>query len=328
VVPSGQILHLSDFAMARREDGRIALEAPGAWARVVVHDPSLLAVLGALASGCVLDACCRAVPEHSANAVGKLLQLFDWCNLLAHSENAGVFAPHERLMHTRTRLGYHRKPIGKTGQNPVQAETSQPSLEMVALPRLGNEEMPLDTVLRMRRSIRTHGAAPMRKEQLSRFLLRVLAEENGRRSYPSGGGCYPLNGYLAIRLCQDVSAGLYRYLPEKHMLSKVAEDGPGLNQLMKDTAVAAATTEPPQMLLILSADFTRITPAYGDLSYSLVLKEAGAIMQSAALAAAAGGLAACPLGTGNSLLFSRLAGLDPTRETSVAEVMLGAQSQV
>ena len=42
------------------------------------------------------------------------------------------------------------------------------------------------------------------------------------------------------------------------------------------------------------------------------------------MAAAAMGLAACPLGCGNSLEFSRLAGTDPLAETSFGEMILGS----
>ena len=45
------------------------------------------------------------------------------------------------------------------------------------------------------------------------------------------------------------------------------------------------------------------------------------------LAAAAMGLAACPLGCGNSLLFAELAGVDPLVESSVGELMLGSLAE-
>jgi hypothetical protein len=66
---------------------------------------------------------------------------------------------------------------------------------------------------------------------------------------------------------------------------------------------------------------------YGDLSYSLILKEVGAVFQMAMMAAAAMGLGACPLGCGNSLLFARLARTSPAGEVSVGELMLGRPAE-
>jgi SagB-type dehydrogenase family enzyme len=321
--PPKGLLRLSPAAFARADGGAITLETPGAWASVVLHDPALLPILGALAEGATVDACRASLHAQDAATVAALVQLFDWCDLLAE-EATPAFAPHERLMHVRTRLGYGRQPIGKIGTASPPPTVARPALATIRLPDPGAAEAPsLDTVLRARRSRRTHGPVGMDRVRLSRFLSRTLRDRDGRRPYPSGGACYAVNAYLAIRLCQDVPPGLYAYRPDTHVLDKVAEDGSGLNRLLADAATAAASPNLPQMLLILSADMARVQPVYGGLSYSLVLKETGAILQTAMLAAAADGLAACPLGTGNTRLFSWLAGLDPQIETSVGEVMLG-----
>jgi SagB-type dehydrogenase family enzyme len=66
---------------------------------------------------------------------------------------------------------------------------------------------------------------------------------------------------------------------------------------------------------------------YPDVAYSLILKEVGAVFQAAMLAASVMGLAACPLGCGNSLLFAELTGVDPLIESSVGEMMLGSLAE-
>lgn len=71
----------------------------------------------------------------------------------------------------------------------------------------------------------------------------------------------------------------------------------------------------------------RTLPVYGELSYRLILKEAGAVFHAAAMAAAVMELGVCPLGCGDSRLFSGLAGTDPRIETSVGEFMLGTIAQ-
>ena len=75
---------------------------------------------------------------------------------------------------------------------------------------------------------------------------------------------------------------------------------------------------------MLAAQYGRTQQLYGDLSYSLILKEVGAVFQAAMMAAAAMGLGTCPLGCGNFLLFSELIDMNPLIETSVGELMLGS----
>jgi oxazoline/thiazoline dehydrogenase len=75
---------------------------------------------------------------------------------------------------------------------------------------------------------------------------------------------------------------------------------------------------------VLAARYGHTQRVYGDLSYSLILKEVRAAFQAAMMAAATMGLSTCPLGYGNSLPFSELAGVNPLTETSVGELMVGS----
>jgi SagB-type dehydrogenase family enzyme len=110
-------------------------------------------------------------------------------------------------------------------------------------------------------------------------------------------------------------------------LIPASDAGPRLDRLLDDAAAAAGVDERPQVLVVLAARYARTQRIYGDLSYSLILKETGAVLHAAALSAAVMGLGACPLGCGNSLLFSELAGTDPRVETSVGEFMLGTPAK-
>lgn len=104
----------------------------------------------------------------------------------------------------------------------------------------------------------------------------------------------------------------------------VAENDKRNKRLLSNAAGRAGVKSPPQVLVVLAAQFDQMHHAYGDLSYSLILKEVGAVLQMAMLSGSAMGLATCPLGSGNSPLFSELAGIDPLCVTSVGELMLGS----
>jgi SagB-type dehydrogenase family enzyme len=80
----------------------------------------------------------------------------------------------------------------------------------------------------------------------------------------------------------------------------------------------------PQVLIVLTARFARIMWKYQAMAYAAILKHVGVVYQTMYLVATAMGLAPCALGSGNSDLFAKAAGLDYYAETSVGEFMLGS----
>ncbi|WP_247455861.1 SagB family peptide dehydrogenase [Bradyrhizobium sp. 166] len=255
------------------------------------------------------------------------------CGLLERSEQ-DAWSGHDLFFHTRTRRGYARTLLGKStleGQSDHQFRTTAIAnderrlvLEPPILSSLFATDPPYAAVSARRQSVRRQGSTALTSGQLSEFLFRTLCEQGGRRPYPSGGASYPLQTYLAVNRCRGVAPGLYAYDATAHELIAVGGPGLGLERLLADAAGTANVDESPQILLVLTADYRRMRLLYEDLSYSLILKEVGAVFQVAMMAAAAMGLGTCPLGCGDSLLFSELIGVDPTIETSVGELMLGS----
>jgi SagB-type dehydrogenase family enzyme len=325
-------LRLSPRALARLEGKVVSLEAPGSWARIAIHDRNLLPLLHDLAVGrSAAEMACAAV-GHCKQTILAVLALMNWCGLLDTTEEG--WSGHDLLFHARTRRGYARVSLGKTDPGGEMAVQSAPrttadgrrrlALERPDLSRLLAEDPPYALVSERRQSLRRQGSVALTSEQLSEFLFRTLHERGGRRPYPSGGACYPLRAYLAVHSCRGVAPGLYAYDTAGHELIAVGGPGPGLDRLLADAAGAASIDQPPQILLVLAARYWRTRRLYGDLSYNLILKEVGAVFQAAMMAAAAMGLGTCPLGCGDSLLFSELTGVNPLTETSVGELMLGS----
>jgi SagB-type dehydrogenase family enzyme len=266
-----------------------------------------------------------------------VLALMDRCGLLDRG-NAHGWARHDLLFHARTRAGYARGLRGKIAVAGDDGAPPQPNdpfhganripLEQPDRERMLAEEPPHALVAERRRSIRQQGSAPLTAAQLSEFLFRTLHEREGRRPYPSGGGSYPLRTYVAVHRCRGVAPGFYAYDAIRHELIAVSEPGAALDRLLADAAGAAAVDAVPQILVVLAVQYAHIQRMYPDIGYGLILKEAGAVFQAAMLAAAAMGLATCPLGCGNALLFSELSGVDPLIESSVGELMLGSRDDI
>jgi SagB-type dehydrogenase family enzyme len=199
-------------------------------------------------------------------------------------------------------------------------------------------------VLESRRSLRTYAESPISAAQLGEFLFRVARVRGSReveletplglrtvefcsRPYPSGGALYELDFHVAVGRCDGLERGLYRYDPRGHRLALVPGPAAELAQLLHDAAASAGIDrESPQVLVILTARFQRLSWKYASIAYALILKHVGVVYQTMYLAATAMGLAPCALGGGDSDLFARAAGLDYYAETSVGEFLLGSRA--
>jgi SagB-type dehydrogenase family enzyme len=326
-------LRLSPAAIGRAEGEGISIEVPGAWAKMIVHDRALLPLLHDLTVARTAIEMRDRICGYG-EAIPAVLALMSWCELLDCTSRS-AWSDHDLLFHTRTRAGYTRGLVGKiprekqtvdpTEPRPITDGTRRTVLKPPDLDRLLAEDPPYALISERRQSIRRQAAVPIASDELSEFLFRTFHQRQGRRPYPSGGSCYPLTSYLAVGRCRGLMPGLYAYDPRRHELATIREPGPGLDRLLDEAAGAADVGRPPQILLVLAAQYFRMRRAYPDLSYSLILKEVGAIFQVAMMAAAVMGLAVCPLGCGNSLLFSQLAGTNPLSEPSVGELMLGSR---
>ena len=253
-----------------------------------------------------------------------------WCGLLAGPARVD-WAPQDLLLHSRTRRGFGLAPVGKLSATPI-APVALPGGPRTALqPGAADDlKMAFSGVLARRQSLREHGAAGLPLQALGQFLWHTLAaqtvEGRLRRPYPSGGGCYALQAFLVVDRCAGLDAGLYAYDALSHQLILVRSHSTAQSALMRDAAHSVQSPTDAQVLLVLCADYARMRSAYGDLGYSLLLKEAGAVMQTAQLVATALGLACCPLGTGDALHFAAAAGADLWTLPAVGELLLGTST--
>ena len=311
----------------------VHLEVPGCWARLLVEERSAMPWLHDLAASGHRPAGGDAhleggKPEPRREESGHLalVTLLAWIGCLREPGGArDRWSSPELLFHSASRRGFARRRLGKVvAQRPAGARISVATDEVVRLPPPAvSIERPFSAVLAARRSVRTYGAAPLELPRLGDLLYHAFGERGGRRPYPSGGGCYPLTAYLAVARCGGLEPGLFAYHDSHHVLSRCRCSARDLEALITGAARAAGQPTEAHLVLVLSAHFETAQAAYAQLAYSLILKEVGAVFQTVALVAAALDIASCPLGTGDSRLFSRLIGSDPRVESSVGEMLLG-----
>ncbi len=260
---------------------------------------------------------------------------------------------HDLLFHARSRKGRSDAPFGATFRmlgrlEPPPAIKPAQGIEPIALFRpdldqLARADPPLTVALERRQSVRTYMDRPITARQLGEFLYRVARVKDERtldvatpqgvvpmsfapRPYPSGGGLYELEFYAVVRACEGLGPGLYHYRAGDHALGRLAPGTQETAQLLDDAAASAGMPAAHvQVLIILTARFSRLMWKYESISYALILKHVGVVYQTMYLVATAMKLAPCALGGGDADLFARAAGTDYYEETSVGEFLLGSR---
>jgi SagB-type dehydrogenase family enzyme len=350
VTRSPESPRLSRFAFVRRDGLQIILESPTAAAQVVLHDWRAMLIVWTLAAPVDTAQTARCgVRTEVRRAVIDLLWSTGFLTVLDHEgsgkdERASLssWEFHDLLFHSRTRLGRNRSPYGvraaTTRKTPVRVSMKErdpePRLPLprANLVRLRRADWTLTRALENRRSARLHGAAPITRRELGEFLYRSAAARTSagggrnRRVYPGGGAVYPLELYLVVRRCRGLTAGFYRYDSRDHDLLHVSDLTDDVRALLGGAAQAARAAA-PQVLVVIAARFPLMSRKYASISYALILKEAGTLLQTMCLVATAMGLAACAIGGGDADVFARAARRDYYEEGSVAELILGRRSR-
>jgi SagB-type dehydrogenase family enzyme len=353
---------LSRFAYLRREGRTLVLESPLAHARLILDDPRVVGLVGALAEPGSPSELIGRVPDLPPDAIPLLLGVLVTAGMIQAIRPGGADAAdeppalqtwefHDLLFHSRIRQGRSDSPYGATYRmvgrlDPPPTLKPERTGEGLELYRpadpLGAAEPRLAEVVGRRRSIREYSARPITDRQLGEFLFRVARVTGEQevdldtprgvvrmgfagRPYPAGGGLYELEVYAAVQSCDGFAAGLYHYDPRHHRLGPVCGKTIEFGRLVADAAASAGIpAESVQVVLILSSRFQRVAWKYASIAYALTLKHVGVMYQTMYLTATAMNLAPCALGGGDADLFARAAGTDYYAETSVGEFLLGS----
>jgi SagB-type dehydrogenase family enzyme len=190
------------------------------------------------------------------------------------------------------------------------------------LPRPERPSCSLWSAVDGRRSRRDFNGSMLRQADLATILDTAYGRrDEDRRTVPSGGALYPLELYAAVRDVDGVAAGVHRYDPELHALEE-HELGNPWPALEAACPLAGLLHNGAATVLVLAV-FGRTRFKYGQRGYRFALLEAGHVVQNAALAASALGLAALPLGGFYDAQVDELVGADGLEESVVYGLVLG-----
>jgi SagB-type dehydrogenase family enzyme len=352
-------LVLSRFAYMRRRADELILESPRAGALFKIRDPKIAAALALLSAPQQI----KQFRRQGGFPGLPLLALLVDCQILfkigaggnglrpAEGDDALVLWDfHDLVFHARSTEGRHANPLG--GAYPyadaiaplpaVRASWPGRKIDLREVSAAPVEKLsPAARLLRERHSTRDFDSQrPITLAELARFLdgtARVQSEfkaplDHGgggpeltytMRPYPSGGASYELELYLAVDTCEGLARGFYHYDAGDHALVPIEVRGNELNALFNGAAFAMGVNAAPQILVTIAARFGRVSWKYSSIAYALILKDAGALMQTFYVMATDMGLGGCAIGTTNIALFAKMTGLDFYVEGPVGQFALG-----
>jgi SagB-type dehydrogenase family enzyme len=355
-------LVLSRFALMRRRGDTMVLESPRADALLRICNPRIVAALARLSTPQQLKRFRRQEGFPGVELLGLLLD----CQILFKVERSDerslrtaegdpelvLWDFHDLLFHARSTEGRHANPLG--GLYPYAAVT--PPLPAIR-PQWGGKKIelrdfssapeaisPFAKLLDERHSTRAFDdQRPISLDELARFLqatARVRSKsqyevdlgdirpslEYTARPYPSAGASYELELYLAVDKCEGLARGFYHYDAGGHVLVAIDTRAQEFSALLAGAQLAMDVPAPPQILLIITARFGRISWKYSSIAYALILKDVGVLLQTLYLTAVDVGLGGCAIGTVNIDLFARMTGIEFHIEGPVGQFAIGRPS--
>ena len=193
-------------------------------------------------------------------------------------------------------------------------------------------DRPLSEVIEARRSRRVFAAEPIATDCLGALLhagygvTRAVEWQDERppiplRAVPSAGALYPLELYPAVLRVGDLEPGLYHFDP---LVPGIQVIRPCLApEALRELSTYPDVVSSCAVLVFVAAIFGRTRFKYGLRGYRFALLEAGHVGQNIALAAAALGLAAVPLGAFYDRRTDAFLGLDGVNESTLYAVAVG-----
>jgi SagB-type dehydrogenase family enzyme len=349
-------LVLSRFAYMRRRDNEIVLESPRAGALFKICNPKFAAALAMLSTPQQIK---QLRQQDGFPGVTFLALLVD-CQIVLKIDVVGetglrpaegdhnlvLWDFHDLLFHTRSTEGRHANPLG--GVYPYAGVISplpavRPSwpgkkIDLRKFSAAHSEAIsPVAKLLRERHSTRSFDdQRPITLSELSRLLdstVRVLSRPNNKldlddgghavRPYPSAGAGYELELYLAVDKCEGLARGFYHYDAGAHALVPIGVPTHELEAQLTGAEYAMGASAAPQILITIAARFGRISWKYSSIAYSLILKDAGVLMQTLYLMATDMGLGGCAIGITNIDLFAKMTGIEFYVEGPVGQFAIG-----
>ncbi len=165
-----------------------------------------------------------------------------------------------------------------------------------------NRTVALEAAIQNRRTIRSFSPRKLSLQMLAQILWAAqgITDPNGyKRAAPSAGALYPLDIYAVIgaEAVEQTPAGVFHFQPADHALVPVTTGD--LRQSVAQWALGQTWMAKAPVMMVITAEYRRITGKYGERGIRYAHMESGHIAQNIFLQAEALGLSAGIVGAFN-----------------------------
>ncbi len=193
----------------------------------------------------------------------------------------------------------------------------------IALPFL-KSPVTLEQALSTRSSVRRPHQHALNQEDIGTILgmsMHISSAEN-ERSYPSGGGKYPIEVYFVCMQSTDLRAGVYHYRPDTHALEHLWDlpENTHIYSVLPCAWLHPRTNPLVSGVFVFTSTWSRNNEPYRQFAYPLALTESGHIAQNILLSASARNLKGVPVSGINHAQMAQLLGVDIAYETPLYSV--------
>jgi len=201
-----------------------------------------------------------------------------------------------------------------------------PGAKKIKLPRPSFEGLPVEQVIRERKSVRSFSDRTVDLEHLSQLFLSAdgLTHSTGAyalRAAPSGGALYPVEIYVIVTNVESLDMGLYHFQVSDSSLELV-KAGP-FNKEIHEAANEQQSVGSSPLTVILTSRFERSTRKYADRGYRYIYMEAGAICENIYLQAGSLGMGTVAVGAFNDRWVNELLEIDDVDEAALLIMPVG-----
>jgi len=190
-------------------------------------------------------------------------------------------------------------------------------------------DMSLRTAIMQRKSRRTFSKSPISLDELS-FLLwatqgvrQPVNESTAFRMVPSAGCRHAFETYLAVFNVQDLSPGVYRYLPVEHGLIYETEISPA--RPLRAAALNQSFVEKSSVVFIWSCLPYRMEWRYDLSAHRVIAMDAGHVCQNLYLACEAIHAGTCAIAAFHQEKMDAFVGVDGNDEFVIYMAPVGKQ---
>jgi len=189
-------------------------------------------------------------------------------------------------------------------------------ISMLKLPEPGyTSNVSIEEAIQGRRSTRRYKDDALTLKEVSQLLWAaqgITGLEKGFRAAPSAGAMYPLDLYVVAGNVEGLDAGVYRYSPGGHTITKTMDGD--IRRELTEACLNQRMIERGAFTIVFTAIYERTTNRYGDRGIRYVHVDVGHAAENIYLQVVSMGLGTVAMGAFDDLAVKRILSLSPEQE--------------